>query len=410
MAAGEFLRRHWAVVLLAAAVLLYYPRFVKRPDGMTLFPLAAQCMLHEEPMAACAPAFTYPPVFAFVMIPFAPLPMAVRNVLWYAILCAATYLSFRLCERLALGQFPERFRERELLVLRVAAAALSAKVVLSVFENQAYDVVVFLLVLAGLDGLTKGRDLAASAGFALAAALKATPLLFLPYLALRRRWRAAVACLVLYAGFSLLPDLVFAPKGGTPGYFATWLRDIAGAVVAKNAAPQWWEGVNILNQSLRSLVFLLSSAYGALAWFPVALRVALAGYALLLAGLLLRSGRMEDPVALDGSLLVISMVMLSPMSSKSHFVVLMLPYMALSAHAIREPGFRAIGAAVLAASFALTTLTSRDVVGRALCDFFLSRGCIAIGTLVLLVFLAHVVLVRAREARGLGALPREDAP
>ncbi len=409
MTAAAFLRRRWPLLLLAAAVLLYYPRFVKRPDGMTLFPLAAQCMLQGQPLASCAPAFTYPPAFAFFMIPFTPLPMGLRNVLWYAVLCGATVLSFRLCERLTLRDFPERFGERELLLLRMLTLVLGAKFVLSVFENQAYDVLVFLLVLAGLDGLTRGKDLEAAAGFALAAALKATPLLVLPYLALRRRWRAAALCLGLYAGLSLLPDLVFAQKGGPPGYFATWLRDIAGAVVARNAAPQWWEGVNILNQSLRSLVFLLFSAAGSLAHFPTVLRVVLGGYALLLVALLLRSGRMENPVLLDGSLLVISMVMLSPMSSKSHFVVLLLPYMALSAHAIAEPRYRRIGAGVLVVSFALTTLTSRDVAGRALSDFFLSRGCIAIGTLVLLVFLGYVVVSRARAAGSPAPAPRVGA-
>ncbi len=392
MGAAGLLKRHWKVVLLAAVVLMYYPRFIKRPDGMTLFPLAAQCMLHAEPLMTCAPGFTYPPAFAFFMIPFAPLSMWLRNVLWYAILCTATYLSFRFCERMTLATFREKFEERELLLLRILTLALSAKFVLSVFENQAYDVLVFLLVLGGLDGLAKGKDLEAGCGFALAAALKATPLLFFPYLVLRRRWKVVLYGVVLYAGFSLLPDLFFGQKAAPPGYFATWIRDVAGAAVFRKAQPQWWEGVNILNQSLRSLVYLLASASGSLAHFPAVFRVVLAGYVLIVFGLLVKSGRIGNPLLLDGSLLVISMVMLSPMSSKSHFVVLMLPYMALSAHAIAEPRFRRLGGGVLALSFALTTLTSRDVVGKRLADVFLSRGCVAIGTLVLLVFLGYVIL------------------
>ena len=102
----------------------------------------------------------------------------------------------------------------------------------------------------------------------------------------------------------------------------------------------------------------------------------------------------KNPEVLDGSLLLIGMLMLSPMSSKSHFVVLMLPYMVLSAHVIREPRMRWVGGGVLAASFALTTLTSKDLVGRDLANAFLSAGCVTLGTLILLVFLAYVVFER----------------
>ena len=79
MPLADFLRRNKIQLLLWAAVALFYARFIRRPDGMTLFPLAANCLLQGETMNTCAPLFTYPPAFAFFMIPFVPLPMWARN-------------------------------------------------------------------------------------------------------------------------------------------------------------------------------------------------------------------------------------------------------------------------------------------------------------------------------------------
>ena len=73
----------WGVLLLVVAV--YYPRFIKNPDGMVLYPEAASCLLAERAMAECAPRFTYPPTFAFLMIPFVPMPMWLRNLVWYGL-------------------------------------------------------------------------------------------------------------------------------------------------------------------------------------------------------------------------------------------------------------------------------------------------------------------------------------
>jgi hypothetical protein len=49
---------------------------------------------------------------------------------------------------------------------------------------------------------------------------------------------------------------------------------------------------------------------------------------------------------------------------------------------------------VLAASFALTTLTSKGIIGKRLAEICLTWGCVTVGTLVLLVFIGYLVLRR----------------
>ena len=70
-----FFRSHYKIVALVIGIGLYYFRFSLRPDGMTLYPMAADCMLNGQPIGSCSPGFTYPPVFGFAMIPFVFLPM-----------------------------------------------------------------------------------------------------------------------------------------------------------------------------------------------------------------------------------------------------------------------------------------------------------------------------------------------
>ena len=93
----EFVRRHKFILLVMVAAALYYPRFIHRPQGFTFYPAGAEAMLHQIPLEVGVPTFTYPPLFAFVMIPFVFLPPWLRDLLWYAVLVGSTCLGFRLC-------------------------------------------------------------------------------------------------------------------------------------------------------------------------------------------------------------------------------------------------------------------------------------------------------------------------
>ena len=68
----------WLLMILAAAA--YYPRFVKLPAGMETYPQAAVCLWHGQVLQFCDQGFTYPPFFAFVMLPFVPMPLWLRDL------------------------------------------------------------------------------------------------------------------------------------------------------------------------------------------------------------------------------------------------------------------------------------------------------------------------------------------
>jgi alpha-1,2-mannosyltransferase len=397
-----YVRQHWIWLLVVLAAAAYYPRFIKLPAGMDTYPQAAACLWHEQMLQACDPGFTYPPFFALIMLPFAPLPMWVRDLVWYAVTLAAAIGAVKLCEFVTSKAVPTPLDRAELCWLRFFVLLLSAKLILAVFENQAYDALVAVSVLVGLAELSGGRALTAGAGLALAAALKATPLIFLPYLLWKRYFAAAGSFVVVYTVASLLPDILFAPADGH-GYFLTWLQEVAGPSLGINPASApfaFWNGANILNHSLHGAVALNIDEAGQHAMFDATLALVDGCFIAVVGALLALSPRRPESIAIDGSLLLIAMLMLSPMTSRSHYVTLLLPYTALVALNLRDQNSASLGRAVLGVSFALVTLAGNDAVGQAFTVWAYRHSAMVLGTLVLLIYFAALVIdAVAKEQR-----------
>lgn len=387
-------RRYWALPLLAIGALFYFKRFAKDPVGMTQFPAGAKCLLESLPLQQCDPSFTYPPFFALVMTPFASMSMPVRNLVWYAVTLAAITLVFICYDFLARRLF-EGWTERQLVWLRSLTFLFSLKFILAVLENQSYDAVVVLFVCAGLVALVTRRDALGGASFAIATALKATPLLFLPYLVLKRRYTAAAVMAVVLVVASILPDLLFGQKGSGLGYMASWVREVGGpALTEKLDGPVhvFWFATNPNNSSLRGLAGLFTlDHYNTSAFVPLLLSI-YAIYAGFVGTLLWRMRERDNTIVIDGALLLLSMLLLSPMTSHSHCIALMLAYAVLSAFVVRQPESRLLGAVVLCVSFALTSLSASDIVGRKFSELSGIYRLPVFGMLTLLIYFGAIVL------------------
>lgn len=365
---------------------------------------AGACLMRGERLVACSDAFPYPPLFALFVVPFTFLPMWAKNLAWYSILVSATWGCFRICETLTARAFD--VTRQELTWVRALSILLTLKFVLSVFENHAYDVLVFFFVLVGLYGLSLGRTFVSGSGIAAAVALKATPLLMLLYALWLRKWKVFALGAVLCALLSLLPDLFFTANYPGHGFLWTWIADVAVGGLMGTTPETYYplmSEVNYLNQSLKSLVYGLMAGTDLAAHKRMALYLVYLVYGLAALALLIRSARAEGALLWGASIVVISMVLLSPVSSKSHFVVLLLPHMAIAAYLIKHPEARAAAVPLLGASFFLNTLTTRAVIGRDLSILMQSYGCIAIGTLLLLAVIAVIVFRNRTSVKPLPA-------
>lgn len=386
-------RWHWVALTVAAAA--YYPRFV-HPGGMLLYRHAAECMWTQQVLQVCDRGFTYPPVFAFVMLPFVTLPMWLAVLLWYLITLACTVLSLQLCKRLALHQIGGPWYGRDLRCFEVLAFMLSLKFILAVYEDQAYDLLVLPFTLFGIWALGARRDIAAGAALAVAAALKVTPLIFLPYLLFKRRFAAAAVFAVVLLATSFLPDAIFTPSGADVrggGYFITWIREVAAPGLFEDAAATpyaFWDTANPFNLSLRGMLALIVDQTSYQDNFVSILRIVQLLFVAVVGTLFLLALGWEM-IALEGALLIIAMLMLSPMSGRGHFVQLTLPYAVLIAACIKDHRTRWLGIGVLGVSFLLCTGIPRDIVPRSWTEFMRMHSDIAWGTLVLLIYPAAIM-------------------
>lgn len=401
---GRYSAVTWAVIGLALA--LYYPTFSTGYGGTAIFLLAGDCMLQGARLAACSPGYSYPPFLAFFMIPLSLLPLWAGKLAWYGVVIATTYGCFRICETLTVESFG--LTRKELLWVRLFTAILSFKFVMAVFANQAYDSLVFFILLVGLYGLSENRNFLGAFGLAAAAALKATPLLMLLYPLLHRKWKLFALGIGLCAVLSFLPDILFPPNPPNAGYLRTWVAGFAGGGLLgtrpEAGYEQFFQGSSNQNQSLKAFVYRVVDPRN-LPWgdftahAQVILYAAYIVYCLAALAILLRSAKMEGAHLWGGSVMVISMLMLSPISSKSHFVALLLPYMAIVAYLMKHREVWARAVPLLCASFVLNLLASRWPAGRVLSEKMASLGSITISTLLLLAVVAVIVFRRRKDAK-----------
>lgn len=405
---GRFSAATWAVLGLAVA--LFYIRFRRDFGGTEIFLRAGDCMLRGEPLGTCSLGFAYPPLFALLMVPLAALPAWAGKLAWYAVLVATTYGSFRICETLTVRAFG--VTQKELVWMRLFTVILSFKFVLSVFGNQAYDSLVLFFLLVGLYGLSENRTWLGAFGLAAAAALKATPLLMLLYPLLYRKWKLVALGAALCAAFSILPDVLLPPNDPNAGYLRTWSVGIAsGALFGTRPAEEYaifQQGAIFFNQSLKAFLYRLLEP-GNLPWKDVPMSTQVILYAVYLVycaaalAIILRSKLREGAHLWGSSVVVISMLMLSPISSKSHFILLLLPHMVIVGYLLKHRELWAATLPPLCAGFVLMLLASRSTAGRELSVKMLNFGSITIATLLLLAVIAVIVFRGRKEPRPLPA-------
>jgi hypothetical protein len=394
------LSQHRLVWLGAAlAIAAYFPRF-ERGAGSAVFSAAADCMLQGRTPRLCdSVIYTYPPFFALLWTPLAHLPAQLRVVVWYLVVVGTAAASLRLCEALMRRSFPGEWRQGELTVFRILTFVLSLKFVLAVLANQAYDSVAAAFIFLGLLGLISGRSRLGAASLAAAAALKVTPVIFLPYLLFKRRFAAAGIFTAVLVVLSLLPDLLLPPEA--QWHVTVWLREVVLAPM--NFQPGFWVSDSPMNQSFQAAIVRLftgvheqqpsevvlsimqSSA------FTIALGIVMGLHIFVVGCVMLKSRRHDRLIAVEGALLVVSALLLSPVSSTSHFIGLALPYSLLAAALIKDLSRRGFYSAFLLLSFVMTTATSNDLVGRSVSGWALWSSLPVLGTLILVVPLAVLI-------------------
>lgn len=109
------------------------------------------------------------------------------------------------------------------------------------FRNGNTHLVLLWMIVAAVYLDTRGRGLLAGVPLAVAACVKLTPLIYVPYFLLRRRWRVAAAIVVVVIALFALPSLIYGADTGN-----ALLRSFVDITVQKTVDPH--------NYSLRGAI------------------------------------------------------------------------------------------------------------------------------------------------------------
>ncbi len=318
--------------------------------------------------------YQYPPTLAVLVAPIGLLPRAAASAVWTV---GSLALLLHAC-----------FGAREALGPRVSGLdrALGFLLVFRMAESDfalgnANSPVLSLLLL-GFAAAGRGRSGLGGSILGLAATLKVTPVLILPWILARRRWRMALgfAAGVLIFG-AAVPAVVLGPVPfgrALAAFHGSTLRPLDATGGGYDEEPA---GGYIPGQSLRSLLHRLlresdATAHDRLAVMVNLVRlpkaavdsIYLAVSAAILGLLILRfRGRGREWTGLEIGAALAAMVLISPMSRKAHFVALF-PAAAAGFAVLREAPPRRRWAASLRwwGALALSDLTAPAVLGRAL--------------------------------------------
>jgi hypothetical protein len=142
--------------------------------------------------------YRYPPLFLCLFRPLALLPLSTTTALWAALKVVALGLVIR-------GWY-RRFAASHLIYAFLISALLLVPYLVQDLRLGNLQLLVVELVCAALL-LGDDRPLLGSMLLGLAAAIKLWPLFFLPYLALRARWRFAAQALLAAGVLTVAPSL-----------------------------------------------------------------------------------------------------------------------------------------------------------------------------------------------------------
>lgn len=391
--------RRWLLRALLAYAVIGVIVWIRRPGDFAGYLVVGNLVLSGGHIYHDAPAGlnTWPPFFSLGCVPLAllamPTPYLARGV-WLLLNVGLVLLALHLIARLVYGRRLSLRAESTGLSLAapemVLPLLLTDRYVSGNFDHLQVNIAIFVLALAGLYLQRQAREVAGSLALGVAAALKVMPVIFIPYLAYRGRWRAALSTTLFAAGCSLSPILVFG-----------WSRFWDYVLAWRGAVAVGW-GVGKMNQSVFAmwdrflghgmLPFTVAGtndvpASGG-AWISAAVIGSLAAVTMLALVLFRGRPKRENWATLaEWSVVFIVSAIFAPVTWKAFLVVLLLPNALLFAVWRRsdlDPGTRRAAGWLLASAFVIGTLPSPGLVGKWLAGALEMASAVTVSALLLL--------------------------
>lgn len=202
--------------------------------------------------------FNYMPISAMYYAPLAAVPPGVASLgrtalaMVCLVYCMKT-LGAMVRTRARPGRWPG-------VVVAALAVVLCGQYVLRDFDDGGPHLIYLAMILAGVQGIRRGREGWAGVAFGLAIALKMTPGLFLPFFVWKRRWRLAAASTLATAGWIALPAVWMGPASWWD-HQNQWNQLALNVFASRMDRAREVNEVRVQNQAFKPAVVRLLTAY-----------------------------------------------------------------------------------------------------------------------------------------------------
>jgi alpha-1,2-mannosyltransferase len=335
--------------------------------------------------------YIYPPLLAELIAPLAILPLAVAAYVWFLIsaaaIVAAAWMSASLASDERKPGIPESPSWRR--ALAACATVFVLRFVLDNFNLGQVNAVVAALAVAHVFFYSRERKALSAVALVLAVSIKLTPALLLVYHIAKLRLKFAIACGALLVAVTAMSLLPFGTHGGD-AFETFWSRTV------KN--EQGYDFAYSGNQSVRGAIARSINRWSEYPTEPSESRRP-ADLATLLISLALLALAVFAAVRAPSELgaaapFFCCLVLLSPLSWKAHYVILILPAAYLFS-LLKVPGrVRFLAGATLGAAFLLLNLTGTQVIGLAAGEWADAHSLVVAGALLVFIGCVANVLLR----------------
>jgi hypothetical protein len=389
-------QKHWTFWLLSISttwlVLFLIYGWKNTQFMLELYDQAAFTMLHGDSPEGIA-AMAYPPLLVAMYIPFVEMSDLVQRIAMLGVMACFLVFIFSTMQSMVVG----KHTFKKTAVYWCLVAAIVGRYVVSPIENYSHDLLIAALIVLAIRCWANQKEKSGGVAIGVAAACKATPLLFLPFLLLQRRWKTALVMSIVMVIAFFLPNILFPRDTGTwTGYWFSLVLNSLQITDGSHGVVHWstW---NQLNQSISGTVERLFSfpihpnedavdirimtlSSQAISIITNSLRIVVLG--VLFVALYVPS---KQPIVFrrfcEGSLLVCAMLLLSPMSSKAHFFLLLLPGCVMMRFWMWEKKDWML-TCIFILMFFYGTLTVKDLIGTHVGHAVLATGSVTWCTLL----------------------------
>lgn len=378
-------RLSWLKLLLLLAVLLSGLYFAQRSgtvageykNDFNVYYFAAQEVSagrtpYENSLGEWTP-YLYPPLLAQVLVPFTLLPLPIAAYLWFLINAFSLIAALRMSSQLVFSDQPEashspkeaksisqRFAMRATPQLFVAIITLLIllRFVLDNFDYGQVNLLVVGLAVAHIYFWKRGKKFLSALVLAVAVAIKITPILLLVFHLAKLRFKYALGCVAFITVIVMISFMPFGSQADE-AFKVFYSRTIAN--------QQGFDLAYHGNQSLQGAIERISGSNEGNASARLVTR--LIGLGLLAFAFL--AARLRQNELADILPFYCLSVLLSPLSWKQHFVILLLPLAFLAGQSSRSSGSLArwLSMATLFLLFAFFNLTSPKLIGIAAAEW-----------------------------------------